>query len=753
MPDNPTRKSLHIIGMVQGVGFRPFVYKLAHKYALNGFVQNGGDGVYIEVQGDDKNIEHFIHELQESPPPLARIDALRIQTIATKNTQEFIIDNSTTGTIDTLVLPDISMCEACREEMLSQSDRRHSYALINCTDCGPRYTIIKNLPYDRNNTSMKQFVMCRDCDKEYHNPKSRRYHAQPISCPACGPQLFLEYSDGTTTNESIFEKVCNLLEDGETIAIKGMGGFHLVCDATNEEAVMRLRVKKNRPSKPLAVMFGSLKDLKNNTQLTQEERLFLTSIQRPIVVVQKSKKSILAPSIAPNMQKIGVFLAYTPLHELLLHHFQKPIVATSANISGEPIITDEQTIFEKLSHVVACALTHDRAIVNGCDDSVMMSVEAQPLFLRVARGYAPLSFYTQKKAYKTILALGANQKSTITLGVGEHLILSAYIGDLDSLASLEYFDKTVETFLRLYDCVPQVLVYDKHPHYESTKWAKNYLEQHSEVDAISLQHHYAHALGVMAEYNITHDVVAFCFDGTGYGDDGSLWGGEVLDVGLHGYKRLCHLQQFSLLGGEKAIKEPKRVAMGLLFEMMTLQEIKALNHPLVDSFTQKELHTLSMMHTKKLNSPRTSSIGRLFDGVYALSGFDASLSYEGESGLMMESLAQECATTACYSYEIKGDEILFSTLIQEILKEDDPHQIATKFINTLSNIITDIAQHYAGRDVVLCGGVFQNKLLVEQTLQRFKEHNITYYISQKTTPNDGSISLGQAYYALHNQKG
>jgi len=747
LPRNFERIAFFISGIVQGVGFRPFVYKLAQQYTLDGFVRNGSEGVYVEVEGKVDDIALFEEMLLHNTPPLARIDKYEKKSLHVRGEKGFVIQESTDGDIETLVLPDVSMCATCKEEMLSVDDRRYGYALINCTDCGPRYTLLQNLPYDRKNTTMKEFVMCEKCREEYSNPLSRRYHAQPISCPECGPQIYLCFEDGTQEDDAIFQKVATLLDEGKTIALKGLGGFHLVCDATNEEAVQTLRKNKNRPTKPLAVMYASLEALQKDVCLTNEEKELLCSQERPIVIVEKSKTLSLAPSIAPNISKVGVFLAYTPLHELLLHQYNKPIVATSANLSGEPIITEEKLLFQKLSHVVSCALSHNRVIQNGCDDSVVMAVAKEPLFLRLARGYAPLSFYRKDTSTCKVLALGANQKSSITLGFYEHLICSPYIGDLDSLESLEYFTQTVETFCRLYQFKPEIIVSDMHPNYETTRWAKEYVAKYSGVKHISVQHHYAHALSVMAEYNLTQEYIAFCFDGTGYGDDGVLWGGEVLRCSLKGYERIGHLQTLKLLGGEKAIKEPKRVGLSLLFEVMCFEEVCALKHPLVQSFSKQELKTLYTMYSKGLNAPLATSIGRLFDGVYSLCGFVDGVSYEGESGLFLESLALTCKHDRCYTYTIENGVISYEMMIKEMLYEEDGAFIARKFINTLADIVCRVSLEH-NQEILLCGGVFQNSVLVATIIELFEKHHITYYIQHKTPLNDGSISLGQAYYAL-----
>jgi hydrogenase maturation protein HypF len=595
---------------------------------------------------------------------------------------------------------------------------------------------------------MKFFGMCEACVLEYIEPSIRRYHAQPISCYECGPQLFfVDLEDKNCRYESdVIERAVKKLQDGKIIALKGLGGFHIICDATNKEAVESLRERKHRPSKPLAVMAASIEVMQEFAVLCESEISKLCSKERPIVVVSKKQNATLADAIAPKIDKIGLFLPYTPLHELLLEAFGKPIVATSANLSDEPIITDEKELLQKLSLVVDGVVTHDRDIRNACDDSVMMDVGGDALFLRLARGYAPKSFYHQKPINKKILAFGANQKSTVALSFGNNTILSPHIGDLNSIDAVNYFQETIATFERIYEFEPEIVVCDKHPNYESTKLAHAYVASHPNTELIELQHHYAHALAVMAEYGLEQEVLAFCFDGTGYGDDGTLWGGEVLRATPTEYSRLAHLQTLYLLGGEKAVREPRRVGLSLLFELFSFEELESLEHPLLKSFSPQELKTLHMMHTKGINRPASTSVGRLFDGVYALSGFLEELGYEGESGLILEKIAVQHPSDARYTFSIVDGLIGYTDMVREILQEKEPELIAAKFINTLCEIILSLAQQNRELPVVLCGGVFQNRVLVEKVKERFESESIAYYIAKETPVNDGAISLGQAYH-------
>ena len=437
------------------------------------------------------------------------------------------------------------------------------------------------------------------------------------------------------------------------------------------------------------------------------------------------------------------------MHELLFHFVKVPLVATSANLSDEPIIRDKQELFQKLPFVTQTSLSHNRAILNACDDSVVMNIGDKDIILRLSRGYAPKSFYMHNFNAKKILALGANQKSTISLAFENNIILSPHIGDLNSLDAFEYFTRTVETFKRFYNFEPEVIVCDKHPRYETSIWAKEYVSKNPQVELLEVQHHYAHALACMGEYNIDEEFLAFCFDGTGYGDDGSLWGGEVLLASAKAYRRVFHLEEFSLLGGEKALKEPRRVALALLFEYYSIEEILEMDSALINSFSPQEIRTLYLMKNKAINAPKSTSMGRLFDGVYALSNHLEPLAYEGESGLIMESEANRFQSKAHYSFTLQGSCIEYKEMIHEIIHEKRVHLVADKFLNTIVEMIFEISQHYKNKPIILTGGVFQNKVLLKKVIVMCKAHEIDYYIQTQTPINDGGISFGQAYYALH----
>lgn len=737
---------IEVKGIVQGVGFRPFVYNLALKLDLKGWVNNDDKGVNIEIHGEPTHLESFFDELQNNVPPLAKIDSITIDKIK-HNTfyKNFIIKESVlTHSKSTIISPDIAICSDCINDINNEKNFRYNYALTNCTNCGPRYSIIKTVPYDRGNTSMNLFELCETCKKEYTNPSNRRYHAQPVSCEKCGPDisLFDKNNIKIASNIEAIKKIANLINQGEIVSIKGLGGFHLVCDAYNDKSVNRLRERKNRLSKPFAVMFKDIEDINLHTCLTPKEKEVLTSKEKPITLVKKSKEYQLSNSVAPNIDRLGCFIAYTPLHILLFKYLNHPIVATSANLSDEPIIRFKDELLLKLSHVVDYVLDFNRDIINACDDSVVQVVNDEVLMLRNARGYAPTSFKLPKKVQKNILSLGANQKNTIALAFEDNLILSPHIGDLNSLVSMEYFERTIETFKRFYDFTPDVIVCDKHPNYETTKWAKQ-----QNIPYVQIQHHYAHVLSTMAEYQLTKDVLAFSFDGTGYGDDGNIWGGEVFICDDKEYERINHFKYFKLLGADKAIKEPKRVGISLLFDTFSLEEVLKLDNDCVKAFTQKEIELLHKMWERGLNAPLTSSLGRIFDAIASLSGIAQLQSYEGETGLQIEECYDETITQS-YEYEIIYNQIDLTRCIKELVKDFESHIICSKFLNMLVNIIIDIATIHKDLPIILTGGVFQNKTLLERVSNKLDQLKRVYYYSKNIPLNDGGVSVGQIYALL-----
>jgi hydrogenase maturation protein HypF len=730
-------------GIVQGVGFRPFVYREATRYAIVGFVCNTPEGVVIEAHGTQ--CESFIKALRENLPDRARIDSMEIEACEFAPFSDFEIRESTLGFGSVAIPLDTALCPACEAEMDDHSNRRYRYPFINCTDCGPRYTIIQTPPYDRVRTSMKHFTMCSECLEEYNNPTSRRYHAEPISCPNCGPKLrFLDNRGDEIAGDPI-DLAVEMLKAGKIIALKGLGGFHLMCDATSDAAVGELRLRKHRKAKPLAVMFGSCEQLETYVSINEAERNHITGSIKPIVIVDAQAGTNLSPQIAPHIQRLGVFLPYTPLHRLLFEQIDFPLVATSANISDEPIMIRSSEILNRLSHVVDGILDHDRTIINALDDAVIQIAENRVVMLRLGRGFAPHTFALQHPSHKAVLALGAHQKSAIALGVKENMVLSGHIGDLGSVEADGYFERTVQTFKRFYDSEPSLLVHDLHPQYASSVYATTQKKEH-----YGLQHHYAHILACMAEYGLSKKVLGFAYDGTGYGADGSLWGGEVMIADTHGYERIGFLKPFALLGGDKAIKEPRRIALSLLFERYTLDEVMSLKSPTVEAFLPHEIRTLHHMWLKNINAPRSSSMGRLFDAVASLGGFVQSLDYEGQGGMMMESFVDDSIIEP-FAFEVKDGMIDLSPMVRELISlEGDKTQIASRFLSTVEAIMLYFATRYPELPIVVGGGVFQNRALMGRLYRRSGEGR--FYAQQQTPINDGSIALGQLYYAIHNEK-
>ncbi len=728
---------LTIKGTVQGVGFRPFIYTLAKKYNLKGTISNNSNGVEILI--NLTNIKDFIFSIEKNLPSLAKINSIEIENINYIEFKDFkIIDTKNMGDIKSNIPPDISICKECEKELFNLNNRRYGYPFITCTNCGVRYSIIYDLPYDRAKTSMKKFKMCKACEAEYNNPLNRRYHAQPIGCWDCGANLSLwdKNKKLIINNEKLIDNVVTLIKEGHILAIKGVGGYHLVCDANNKKAIQKLRDRKKRPAKPFAIMVKDIEMAKELVYINQKEKELLISKEKPIVLL-KAKK--IDKDIAPNISKLGIFLPYTPLHLLILKELNSPLVATSANITDEPIATTTDDI-KKLSNIYDYLVDNNRDIVNGCDDSVVMVIRNQTIFIRRARGYTPISIELPYKLDKKVLAVGANQKNTIAIGFDNKVILSPHIGDLDGIKSIEYFKDNIENLKRIYRFKPEIVVYDRHPNYESSKYAKSL-----DIEGKEIQHHYAHILGVMAEKGLTKKVLGVAFDGTGYGDNGKLWGGEFLICNYKGYKRVAYIKYFKLLGGAKAIKEPKRVALSLLFDIYGENALN-LDNPTIKAFTLKELKTQYLMWKKGLNSPLTSSMGRLFDAIASLTDICQVMSFEGESGIRMEEYYNK-DIKEFYSFNFIDNQIDISPIIENIVQEKNKVVAISKFFNTLVEIIFTIYKEH-NLPLVLSGGVFQNRVLLELILDKIP----TAIINNQIPPNDGGISLGQVVSTLSIKK-
>ncbi|WP_442802052.1 MULTISPECIES: carbamoyltransferase HypF [unclassified Shewanella] len=785
LAEDMIRISLVVTGIVQGVGFRPFVYRHATERNLTGFVLNNNQGVTIEVQGVSANVSDFIHQFSE-PPPLARIDSIKQGQLANDNQcTQFVIKESYNQLDAVAALsPDKSTCCDCLAEMNDPTNRHYRYPFVNCTNCGPRYSLINALPYDRKYTSMAHFSMCPDCERSYQDPMDRRYHAQPISCPHCGPQLRFQSNQGVALfDENLaLEHAAKRLLNGDILAIKGLGGFHLVCDATNDNTVRRLRERKKRPSKPLAVMMPGIEMAKMWVTGTKFEWTQLAKIERPIVLMNKaddidsSQTLILSSSIAPDIDKLGVFLPYTPVHQQLLDLVNRPLVATSANRSGEPIICDLGEIQAQLSGVFDGILDHNRPILNACDDSVIQCIGNEVQILRLARGYAPFSILSPYTLPSHMLAVGAQQKNSIALAFANQLVLSPHIGDLFSVEAEQYFTHTLATFERLYRFKPRFICRDLHLDYAPSKWTQACCEQDAGLTQIPVQHHYAHILSVMATNQYTDRVLGFSFDGTGLGTDGTLWGGEAMIADIKGFTRVCHLKTFRLIGGEQAIKDPKRILLALLFQQYSLKQVLALPLNIIKNCDPNLINNLHKIWSSGRSSIECSSMGRLFDAVAILLDLIETNQYEGQAGMLLEAAANR--------FEDKADSLLESTanqiedsqfsklhftlpimegmwdtdhlLTQLItattateLTEQRIGLIAKEFMICISNAVCELAQSYPENPIVLSGGVFQNRFLSEACHSQLEKQQNIRLDSQKVPLNDGGIALGQLWFGLH----
>lgn len=757
------RVRLFINGIVQGVGFRPFVYRYALQNALTGTVLNDSQGVTIELQGQESQLASFILKLKNSPPPLARIDLFEeVYIPVNPNCSEFkIIESQQQSQAIVIVPTDKSSCADCNDEVLDPSNRHYQYPFTNCTNCGPRYTLIKSLPYDRKQTSMGHFTMCETCKVSYKDPLDRRYHAQPVSCPECGPQLVLTLRDGQEIahKDQALTECIERLKSGEILAIKGLGGFHLVCDAGNTDAVSTLRARKNRPAKPFAVMVPSIEIAKTLVTGCDEEWQLLQSQERPITLMNKRQgiNKLLSGLVAPDIDKLGLFLPYTPLHQLLLARLNRPIVATSANRSGEPIITCAKELQSQLNGVFDAVLDHNREIINACDDSVVQVINKQVQVIRLARGYAPLSLPLEDPLTETVLAVGAQQKNTIAFGFNRSLFVSPHIGDLFSLEAETYFESTLGTFKRLYQLSPTTLVHDKHPDYAPSKWCHRFQEGNKQIKRVEVQHHFAHVLSVMAANRYTDPVLGFSFDGTGLGDDGNLWGSEAMIASPKGYETLAQLAPFKLIGAEQAIKDPRRVLLALLLMQYDLKQIEAMELPGFKNLSALQLSNLTKLWQSPSHGINTSSAGRLFDAVAVALGLIETSQFEGQAGMLIETAANrltsvpEVFTLKIQDKQWQSAEFMaqiVKAVIQQPLTLQRISQISAGFLQSLAKAITQLAGKHPNYPVVLCGGVFQNRYLNEYCQSLLSQQKRTQLSPGLVPINDGGISLGQLWYAI-----
>ncbi|PSM48850.1 carbamoyltransferase HypF [Chroococcidiopsis sp. CCALA 051] len=778
------KQRLHVTirGAVQGVGFRPFIYRLATELGLVGWVNNSAQGVLVDVEGTQAQLQNFLLRIEQQKPPRSIIQSLESKFLAPIGYQQFEIRTSTGGEKSATILPDLATCSDCLREIFNKSDRRYGYPFTNCTNCGPRFSIIEALPYDRANTTMKKFQMCIHCQSEYENPLDRRFHAQPNACPECGPQLELWERDRNVLSlhhQALIQAAASICQ-GKIVAIKGLGGFHLVVDARNEAAVQKLRRCKQREAKPLALMYPSLESIQVHCQVSELEASLLRSPQAPIVLLQRKLAShAIAPSVAPGNPYLGVMLPYTPLHHLLMAELGFPVVATSGNLTDEPICIDEKEALQRLSSIAEVFLVHNRPIARPVDDSVVCVMMGREMVLRRARGYAPLSIQGAGTSWDlgaeeqlptttpdsqllstgaqqcaptdSLLAVGAHLKNTIALCVKEQVFVSQHIGDLETVPALNAFERAIADFQQLYQTQPVAIACDLHPDYLSTQFARN-----SGMPAIPVQHHYAHVLSCMAENNLIgmHDskpVLGVAWDGSGYGLDGTIWGGEFLLVTKTSFERVAHLHTFRLPGGEKAIKEPRRVAIGLLYEIFG-DEVFEMKHLVpVQAFCDRELGILQTMLQRNFNTPVTSSMGRLFDAIASIVGLRQHTQFEGQAAMELEFAIAGFDPDECYSFEILATSspaiVDWLTMVREILANIrcglPVGQISAKFHNTLVEVVVAIAKSVGEENIVLTGGCFQNKYLTERAIERLQAENFRPYWHQRIPPNDGGIALGQ----------
>lgn len=737
--NEPKRERLTIEGAVQGVGFRPFVYRLAQELGLAGYVQNTSAGVIIEIEGAETPLAAFKKALKERKPKQALILRLDSTLLTTDGGHEFIIRPSEVGEEATaLMLPDLAVCADCLREMQSPDNRRYRYPFINCTDCGPRFSIITALPYDRPGTTMAGFEMCKNCRSEYDNPGNRRHHAQPIACPDCGPQLAFLNAKGKrqAKREEALMIAVEAVGNGKILALKGLGGFHLVCDARNAEVVAELRRRKVRPVKPFAVMYPSLADVLADCMILPEEERLLESAESPIVLLRKKSLPGVAEDVASGNPNLGVMLPYTPLHHLLMDELGFPVVATSGNRADEPVCINEDEAVRTLKDVADVFLVHDRPISGRCDDSIVRIVRGRQTVLRRARGYAPLPVMVNHQFGVPVLAVGGHLKNTVALAIRDRVFLSPHIGNLDTLAACAAHREAADLLCRLYKVEPEYIIHDLHPDYSSTRMAYK-----RGGNAIAVQHHYAHALACMADNGVKPPCLAVTWDGTGYGADNSVWGGEFLKINPGGFERSLHFLPFPLPGGDAAVLDPKRAALGMLYALEGENAFdRDIGLPGEDSLLMKSALQ------KNINCPQTSSAGRIFDAVAALSGICTQSDFEGQAAMALE-FAADPDVVAVYDFSIEDGIIDWRPMLRAILSDIstgiEPGAVSAKFHATLAVMIVAAAK-IAGEDIVLLtGGCFQNTLLLDYAADALEQSGFTVHWHHKVPPNDGGLALGQ----------
>jgi len=753
MPNNIAAKRIEVNGIVQGVGFRPFVYNLAHQYDLKGEVANTAAGVSIHIEGLPEDIRSFEADLTVKCPPLAHVVEISGRSESVKSHSEFrIVKSRGQAQMATLISPDVSICDDCRQELFDPADRRYLYPFINCTNCGPRYTIIDDIPYDRPKTSMWHFKMCAACQAEYDDPTNRRFHAQPNACDQCGPHVSLyDNQRKSVATDDPIKTAADCIRQGQIVAIKGLGGYHLAVDALNSEAVMRLRRRKLREEKPFAIMSANLASIRKYARVRPEEEALLTSIQRPIVLLQKKNPSAVSEAVAPGNSYWGVMLPYTPLHYLMLKQDLAALVMTSANLSEEPIAIDNEDAFERLADIADYFLIHNRDIYLRSDDSILKHNARHERFIRRSRGFVPIPIFL-KQAVPAILACGAELKNTICLTKGDKAFLSQHIGDLENLVTLDFFKLTIAHLKRILEIQPEIIACDMHPDYLSTRFAK----EQAQTDIIDVQHHHAHIVSCMAEHKLDGAVIGLAFDGTGFGTDGTIWGGEVLVAESKQFERVAHLAEVPMPGSGAAIKEPWRMALSYLRTTFG-DNLQDLALPWLKQIEPQKINIIVEMMEKGVNCPQTSSLGRLFDAVAAIAGIRARVNFEGQAAMELEMLADGHSDTiydiqwlSQKPIKIKPQSIIRG-VVQDIQNGMSPGEISVKFHQTLvvlfGEICAAIRRSHDLNRVVLSGGCFQNSLLLKGLIGQLEAHHFEVYAHRQVPANDGGIALGQALVA------
>lgn len=724
------RRRLLLYGAVQGVGFRPFVYRLAKEQNLCGVVRNSASGAFVEIEGDRERLEEFGRRLFAEKPDACVILSMEASDLPWLGYKGFSIDESSSGEGRTaILLPDLATCRDCLAEIRQPDNRRYGYAFTNCTNCGPRYTIIEGIPYDRPNTTMRSFAMCAECDVEYRNPNDRRFHAQPIACPECGPRL----------NETV-KRAAARLADGEIVAVKGIGGFQLLCDGRSSEAIQRLRQRKQREEKPFAVMFPNVASVRRSCVMGAEEERVLCGSAAPIVLLRPAITSEIAAEVGRGSPFVGAMLPYSPLHHLLLGAFGYPVVATSGNLSDEPIVIENEAAAQRLKGVADSFLWHDRPVARPCDDSVVRIARGREMVLRRARGYAPLPIQVSSRLPR-ILAVGAHFKNAIAVSIERQVFLSQHIGDLETVPAFRAFERAIEDLCRLYEFEPQRIACDLHPDYLSTQYAEA-LAASKSIPLVRVQHHMAHVAACAAENDIEPPYLGVAWDGTGMGTDGSIWGSEFFLVTKAGMKRVAHLRPFRLPGGDRAARDCRRVAFAMLRECGLAVDL---------GFSAMETQLLEkLLIAGAVNAPIATSMGRLFDAVAALSGVALWNRFEGQAPMKLEA-AVSGSSAGQYPVIFEDGLLDWRPVIDEIVREraggTEPGEIAQRFHETAARWLVAVAEEVATERVVVSGGVFQNAFLANRSAELLESAGFRMYTHQRVPPNDGGVALGQAMLA------